>query len=277
MTQSNSKPRRRIKPLTIFGILGIALVAFAIVGPWIYPQDPWAMAGAPFVWPFTSTEHIFGTDSLGRDVAAGLLYGARLSLLISSVAAGTALTIGVLVGAIAGYYRGWVDDVLMRLTDTLQTTPSFLMMIVLVAVFGSTVGVLIVAIGIVSWPPVARLTRAEFLTLRERDYVNAARLLKKSDLHIILREILPNALPPILVMVSILVANGILSEAALSFLGLGDPNATSLGSMIGTGRESMRSAWYLVAVPGSMIILIVVVVNILGDLLNDRLNPRGRQ
>lgn len=265
----------RIRPLALFTALGIALVLLAVIGPWLYPVDPWAMVGRPFVWPFTDPAHILGTDSLGRDVAAGLLHGARLSLLISAVAAGTALTIGVLVGAAAGYYRGWTDDILMRLTDTLQTTPSFLMMMVLVAVFGSTVPVLIVAIGIVSWPPVARLTRAEFLTLRERDYVSAARLLGKGDLRIIFGEILPNALPPILVMVSILVANGILSEAALSFLGLGDPNATSLGQMIGTGRESMRSAWYLVAVPGLMIIFIVVVVNILGDLLNDRLNPRG--
>lgn len=270
-------PFKGPKALKVVASIAIAMFAVAIFGPTLYPADPWAMAGAPFMKPFTSATNWLGTDALGRDVAAGLLHGARLSLLISVVAAGTALTLGVLVGAIAGYYRGWADDVLMRLTDTLQTTPSFLMMIVLVAVFGSTVPVLIVAIGIVSWPPVARLTRAEFLTLRERDYVNAARLMKKSDLSIIFREILPNALPPILVMVSILVANGILSEAALSFLGLGDPNATSLGQMIGTGRESMRSASYLVVIPGSVIIFIVLVVNILGDLLNDRLNPRGGQ
>ncbi|WJR76808.1 ABC transporter permease [Bradyrhizobium sp. NP1] len=232
------------KRLIILVALGGLLVLLGIIGPHIYPVDPWAMSGSPFVWPFQDPNCILGTDALGRDVLAGLVHGTRLSLVIGMVAATTALVLGILVGAIAGYYRGIVDDVLMRLTDTLQTTPSFLMMIVLVAVFGSSIPVIITAIAVVSWPPVARLTRAEYLTLREREYVNAARLLKMGDIKIMFGEILPNALPPILVMVSILVANAILSEAALSFLGLGDPNATSLGTMIGTGRESLRSAWF---------------------------------
>lgn len=254
---------------------GLLLLGIGLFGPFIYRVDPWAMRAAPFVWPFQQTSTLLGTDALGRDVLAGILHGTRLSLVIGLTAGLTSLLIGVLIGAVAGYFRGVPDDILMRLTDTLQTTPSFLLMIVLVAVLGSSVPVIIGTIAAVSWPPVARLTRAEFLTLRVREFVNAARLLGIGNFRIIFLEILPNAMPPILVMVSILVSNAILAEAALSFLGLGDPNANSLGTMIGVGRESLRSAWYLVTIPGLVIVLIVLAVNMLGDFLTDWLNPRS--
>lgn len=267
---------RRTFLLRLVAIAAGLLFLIGFLGPIVYPVDPWAMSAAPFLWPFQNASAPLGTDSLGRDVLAGLMHGTRLSLFIGIIAASTALIIGVIIGAIAGYYRGLVDDILMRLTDTLQTTPSFLLMIVIVAVLGSTIPVIIGAIVVVSWPPVARLARAEFLSLREREYVKAARLLGRSDAKIIFLEILPNALPPILVMISILVSNAILAEAAMSFLGLGDPNANSLGTMIGVGRESLRSAWYLVTLPGLVIVMIVLTVNLFGDFLNEWLNPRSK-
>lgn len=266
-------------PTTSIGY-GPALVALivvaACVGPLVWPLDPWAMSGPPLLWPGSDAQFPLGTDALGRDVLAGLLQGTRVSLAVGLSAGAAALLVGLVLGAIAGFYRGHVDDALMRLTEALQTTPAFLLLIVLVAIYGSSLPVVVLSIVAVSWPPVARVARAEYLTLSGRDYVKAAQLLGLGDLRIIFQQILPNALPPVLVMSSILVANAILSEAALSFLGLGDPNVISLGAMIGTGRESLRTAWYLVTIPGLVIITIVLAVNLAGDGLNRVLDPRDR-
>ena len=254
--------------------LGALMVVAACAGPFVWPLDPWAMAGAPLLWPGQDWRFPLGTDALGRDVLAGLFQGTRVSLAVGLSAGLAAMVVGLTLGALAGFYRGRVDDALMRVTESLQTTPAFLLLIVLVAVYGSSLPVIALSITAVSWPPVARLARAEYMTLSGRDYVKAAELLGLSDLRIIAQQILPNALPPVLVMSSILVANAILSEAALSFLGLGDPNIISLGAMIGTGRESLRTAWYLVTIPGLVIMGIVLAVNLAGDHLNRLLDPK---
>ena len=213
-------------------------------------------------------------ESLGRDIAAGLLHGARISLLVGAAATLIGLTLGILVGSIAGYNGGWIDDVLVRLIEVFQTIPSFILLIVLVAIAQPSILTVIWAIGLITWPTIARLVRAEFRSLREKEFVLAARSLGYGHARIVFREILPNALPPIIVTSSVMVASAILMKSALSFLGLGDPNVVSWGSMIGAGRELLRTAWYLTALPGLVIVLAVLSLNLIGDGLNDALNPR---
>jgi peptide/nickel transport system permease protein len=183
-------------------------------------------------------------------------------------------TAGILVGAVAGYFGGRIDDLLVRLIEIFQTLPSFVLLVVLVAIAQPSALTVTCAIAIVSWPTVARLTRAEFRAIREKDYVMAARSLGYGHARIIFREILPNALPPLIVTSSVMVASAILMESALSFMGLGDPNVVSWGSMIGSGREMIRTAWYLMALPGFAIVVTVLALNLIGDGLNDALNPR---
>lgn len=261
-------------------LAGIALLGFvtfvALFANVLFPGDPLDMVGMPLAWPGQEREFFLGTDSLGRNVAAGLAHGARVSLSVGAVAASIALTIGVLVGAIGGYFSGWVDDVLVRFTELIQTVPTFLLVIVIVAIGQPSVNVIVFAIGAASWPVIARLVRAEFRSLREAEFVLAARSQGFGDSWIIFREILPNALPPVVVTTSVLAATAILMESALSFLGMGDPNVVSWGSMIGEGRELLRTAWYLTAVPGVAIILTVLSLNLVGDGINDAFNPRLR-
>jgi peptide/nickel transport system permease protein len=215
-----------------------------------------------------------GTDLMGRDLLAGLMHGARVSLLVGGMAALIALLIGVGIGALAGFYRGRLDSVLMRVTEFFQTIPAFLLAIILVAVLQPSLWAIVLALGVTSWTGVARLTRGEFLALREREFVRAAEALGASPLRLMVREILPNALTPIIVSTALLVANAILSEAGLAFLGLGDPNHVSWGSMVGSGREALRTAWYMTALPGAAVMLTVLALNLLGDALNTALNPR---
>jgi peptide/nickel transport system permease protein len=203
-----------------------------------------------------------------------MFWGARISLLVGLAATALGLSFGALVGAVAGYFGGWVDDLLVRFIEIFQTLPSFVLLVVMVAIAQPTASTIIVAIAIVSWPTVARLTRAEFRAIREKDFVMAARSLGYGHARIIFREILPNALPPLIVTSSVMVASAILMEAALSFMGLGDPNVVSWGSMIGEGREVIRTAWYLSALPGLAIVFTVLALNLIADGLNDALNPR---
>ncbi len=251
-----------------------AIVAMAILAPVLYPDDPLDMVGTPFLWPGQDPSFPLGTDSLGRDVAAGIAHGARVSLLIGLWATVLGLALGVSIGAIGGYFGGWLDDVALRAVELFQTVPPFLLVIVLVAIWEPSIRNITLAIGLVSWPPVMRLTRAEFRSFREKDFVTAARGLGFGHGRIILREILPNALPPIVVTSSVMVATAILMESALSFLGLGDANRVSWGSMIGNGREVLRAAWFLTAVPGAMIVVAVLALNLVSDGLNEALNPR---
>lgn len=259
------------------GVMLAAVLGLALSAGTLFPGDPLDMVGMPMLWPGEDPTYLLGTDSLGRDVAAGIAHGARGSLLIAASATLISVLIGVLVGALAGYHGGKLGDVLMRVCEVFQTVPSFLLVIVIVAIGNPTVAVIAVAIGISSWPTVARLVRAEFRTLREADFVTAARSLGFSNGSIILREILPNALAALVVTTSILIAQAILVEAGLAFLGMSDPNQASWGGMLGSGREQIASGWYLTALPGLAIIFVVLALNLLGDGLNDALNPRLRR
>jgi peptide/nickel transport system permease protein len=258
------------------GLMVLLLVTLmALAAPALYPGDPWDMVAEPFLPP-GSPGYPAGTDMMGRDIAAGLFHGARVSLLIGMVATGVALLIGVAVGAVAGYFGGLAENALMRLTELFQTIPAFLFAIVLVAIFRPSVATVVLAIGVVSWPPVARLTRGEFLSLRGRDFVQACVALGMGDTRIIALHVLPNALAPIVVTGSLMVATAILTEAGLAFLGLSDPNVMSWGSIIGAGREVLRTAAWITALPGLAIMLTVLAINLVGEGLNDALNPRLR-
>ena len=251
-----------------------AILLVALLAPVLYPGDPFQSVGKPFGPPFG--KHLFGTDMLGRDVAAGIAYGARASLLVGFVATLVALVLGTLIGGIAGFYGGLVGDVLMRLTEFFQTIPTFIFALVLVAVLSPSITNIVIAIAVVTWPPVARLVRGEFLAMRRREFVEACIVLGMRDAAIIFREILPNCLSPIIVTGSLMVATAILIESALAFLGLGDPNVMSWGFMIGAGRTFLRTAWWLCAIPGLAILLTVLAINLVGEGLNDALNPRLR-
>lgn len=264
-------------PSAMLGALVLLLMAaLAALSGLLYPGDPLDMVARPLLPPLQDPAFWLGSDSLGRNVAAGLAHGAKVSLLVGVVAAVLSLLIGVLVGAIGGYFGGLVDDILVRLTELVQTVPSFLLVIVIVSIGQPQVAVIVTAIGLASWPMIARLVRAEFRSLRESEFVLAARSQGFGDARIILQEILPNAMPPVIVSVSVLVATAILMESALAFIGLGDPNIVSWGSMIGEGREHLRTAWTLSALPGLAILLTVLALNLVGDGLNDALNPRLR-
>lgn len=263
-------------PAAVLGLLLLALViAVALSAPFVFPKDPLSLAGRPLQWP--GGRFVLGTDNSGRDIAAQIFHGARVSLLIGLVATVISIAIGIVIGAVAGFYGGVVDDVLMRITEAFQTLPNFLLLLVLVAVFGSDITTVTIAIGLVSWPAPARLTRAEFLTLRNREFVQACRVLGMGDARIIFREILPNALPPVIVYASVVMAVAILLESALAFLGLSDPNVASWGNLIGAGRSVLRTQWFVSAIPGVAILVTVLAVSLVGQGLNDALNPRLRR
>ena len=262
-------------PASVLGAaLVLAVLAMGLAAPLLFPNDPLGLAGRPLQWPGANPRFPLGTDPSGRDIMAQLFHGARVSLLIGFVATLVATAIGIAIGALAGFYSGFVDTVLMRLTEAFQTLPNFLLLLVLVAVFGSQIETVTIAIGLVSWPPVARLTRAEFLTLRTREFVQAARVQGLSDIHLMLREVLPNALPPVIVYASVVMAVAILLESALAFLQLSDPNVPSWGNLIGLGRNVLRVEWYVSAIPGVAILLTILGVSLVGQGLNDALNPR---
>ncbi len=261
-------------PAAAIGLALLALVAgVALAAPLAFPGDPLGLAGRPLQWP-GAPRFPLGTDPSGRDIAAQIFHGARTSLLIGGVATAVSLFIGIGVGAVAGFCGGWADDLLMRVTEAFQTLPGFLLLLVLVAVFGSAITTVTLAIGIVSWPATARLTRAEFLTLRSREFVQSCRTLGMGNARIMLREILPNALPPVIVYAGVVMASSILLESALAFLNLSDPNVASWGNLIGAGKGVLRVQWYVSAIPGVAILLTVLAVSLVGQGLNDALNPR---
>ncbi|MGL4288086.1 MAG: ABC transporter permease [Phreatobacter sp.] len=254
-------------------VILVAIVSLAVLAPLLYPDDPWDMIGRPFAPPFTDG-FLLGSDTLGRDVAAGIVHGTRVSMTIGIASTLAAVFIGVLIGAISGYCGGMIDDAMMRVTELFQTIPGFILAILLVATLGPSLSHVIFAIGIVSWPPLARLTRAEFLRLRNREFVQAAACQGQSPLAVVLRHILPNAISPIIVTGSLTIATAILIESALSFMGLGDPNLMSWGFMVGASRTVIRQAWWMSVFPGVAILLTVLAINLLGEGLNDTLNPR---
>jgi peptide/nickel transport system permease protein len=267
----------RASPGVMIGLVLLALVvAMAASADLIYAGDPLDLAGRPLQWPFTDARFPLGTDVQGRDIAAVIFHGARVTMAIGGVATVVAMIIGIVLGALAGYHGGAVDEVLMRFTEAFQILPNFLLLLVLISIFGSDISTVTLAIGFVSWPATARLTRAEFLTLRNREFVDAARVVGMRDTAIIFREILPNALPPIIVYASVVMAVSILLESALAFLNLSDPNVASWGNLIGVGRAVLRTQWYVSAIPGIAILITVLAVSLVGQGLNDVLDPRLR-
>jgi peptide/nickel transport system permease protein len=268
--------RFRNNRAAVGGLVALAaIVAFAMAGPMLYPVDPFDMVGQPSVPP--GGEQVLGTDVAGRDILSGLIHGGRVSLLIGVMASLAATLVGLVLGAVAGYYGGRLDDLIMRTTEFFLTIPSFVLAVVLVAIFSPTILNITAAIAVVSWPSVARLARAEFLAHRDREYVQGCRAIGMPDREIILLQILPNALPPVIVVSSLMVATAILTESGLSFLGLGDPNQVSWGYMIGVARSVLRTAWWMAAIPGAMIVVTVLAINLVGEGLNDALNPRLKQ
>jgi peptide/nickel transport system permease protein len=261
-------------PILLGGAIVLLLVAMAAGAGVVFPDDPMAMVAPPLLWPGADPAFPLGTDSLGRDIAAGIVHGARASLAIGFLSSGAALLLGTAVGATAGHFGGRVDDGLMRLCELFQAIPQFMLVIVLLVIFRPTLLSIIGALAVVSWPPIARLVRAEFIVLREREFVQSCRVIGMSEGRIMLTQILPNALPVIVVGATIMVATAILMEAALSFLGLGDPNVLTWGAMIGMGRDQLREAWFVVVVPGTALLVTALGLNLLGEGLNDVLNPR---
>jgi peptide/nickel transport system permease protein len=258
------------------GVILLALLLLAtLCAPLLTHYQPLRGAGRPLLPP--GLAHPMGTDDLGRDVFATVLYGERVSLSIGLLASAIACVVGVVAGALAGYFGGVTDQVIMRITELFQVVPRIFLVILMVALFGAHVQVTAFAIGITSWPASARVLRAEFLTRRERDYVLAARVIGASHAHVILREILPGALPPMIVTATLNVATAILLEASLAFLGLSDPNVASLGRMLQESIQFLQVAWWMSVFPGLVVVLIVVSVNLIGDGLIDVLTPQPRQ
>lgn len=267
----------RNPPAIAGAVVLTALIVCALAAPYLFSEDPLSTVAAAGIPPFQEAAYPLGTDPLGRDVLAQLFHGARISLAIGVLSAVFSIVIGMVVGGIAGYFGGWIDDILVRLTELFQATPSFLLAIVIVTLGGPSLGMITFAIGLGSFPTIARLVRAEFRSLRSADFVVAARSQGYGSLRIIAQEIVPNILPPVIVTASVLVAAAILTEAGLSFLGLGDPNVPTWGSMIGTGRTMLQDAWYLTAIPGLLIVFTILAVNLVGDGLSDALNPKLRR
>ena len=261
-------------------IAGLALIALmlgiTLILPVFYPVDPFDIVWRPLAPPGETTAVPLGSDFLGRDVLAGIVHGGRATLAVGASAAAICATVGIAVGAAAGFYGGFLDEVLMRLTELFQVLPALLLAMTLVSLFGPSLVTIAVTIGAVSWPPVARLTRAEFLRIKQFDYVRASRAIGATDRRLIWRVILPGTLPSLIVAATLSVGAAILFEAGLSFLGLGDPNAMTWGLMIGANRDFVLEAWWAVTLPGLAIFVTVLGVSLIGDGLTDALDPRRR-
>lgn len=264
-------------PSAIAGIVLLLIVlVVSVAGPWVLDADPFAISAAPFTPPF-SAEAWLGTDYLGRDVFTTLVYGGRATLLVGAFAAVLSVLIGITLGAFAGYYGGKVDAVLMRVTEFFQVLPALLFAMVVVTLFTPTLVTVTIAIGIVIWPGTARLTRAEFFRYRNLEFVRAERAIGASNARIMWKVILPNALPPLIVSAALAIGGAILFAAGLSFLGLSDPNEMSWGLMIGASQPYVLSCWWAVTFPGLAIFITVLAVSLIGDGLNDALNPKLRE
>jgi len=260
-------------PGMLVGLVVVAIVAVvAIFAPVLAPYDLLEL-GRSFQPP--SATHLLGTDSLGSDVFSNLIAGARTSLTVGLFAAATSAIVGVTVGSIAGYCGGTVDQILMRVTEMFQILPQFFLAVVIVALFGASIWNIIIVIGILTWPATARLTRAEFLRLRNAEFVDAARSIGTSHRRILLGVILPNASPPIIVNSALQISSAILLETSLSFLGLGDPNITSWGTMLHNAQDYFSRAWWMAVFPGLALFCTTLSLNLLADGLNDALNPKS--
>jgi peptide/nickel transport system permease protein len=256
-------------------IVLIFIVLIAIFGPMFYTTDPEDMVWMAYSPP-GAEGFLFGTDYLGRDLLAQMMYGARVSILVGLSAALMTVFIGITVGALAGFYQGIVEEILMRITEFFQVLPTLLFSMVIVALFGASLPMITIAIGAVSWTAVARITRAEFMRIRNLEYVSAARAIGAKNNRLMFRVILPNALPPIIVQAALMVGSAILFEAGLSFLNLSDPNIISWGRIIGDNRVNILDSSFAVTIPGVAIFVTVLAISLVGDGLNDAFNPKLR-
>jgi peptide/nickel transport system permease protein len=241
----------------------------------VAPYQPFELVGSRLVAP--SGAHLFGTDNLGRDLFSGVIYGARTSLEVGFISTFLSVAAGVLVGSFAGYHGGFIDDILMRTAEFFQVLPRFFLALVIVALFGTNIWGTVIVIAMLSWPEIARLIRSEFLTVRARPFVTAARAYGASDTQIMFLEILPNAITSVVVVAALQVPSAIILEAGLSFIGAGDPNVMSWGRMLNNAQQYMRQAWWTAAFPGAAISLMALGLALLADGINDFLNPRLRQ
>ena len=262
-------------PLALSGcIIVLLLFTCAVFAPVLAPYDYKAVNVRAILTP-PSIHHIFGTDELGRDVLSRMMYGARISLAVGFVAVGIATLIGIILGAVSGYYGRWIDSCLMRLVDIMLCIPSFFLILAVIAFIGQSIWNIMAIIGFTSWMGVSRLVRAEFLSLKEREFVLAARASGAGDLRIIFSQILPNAMAPVFVSAILGIAAAVLIESSLSFLGLGvQPPLPSWGNILTSGKDNMETAWWLSVFPGCAILLTVLGYNLLGEGLQDVLNPR---
>ena len=261
----------------VLGLIVLSLIVMiSLIGPLVYSTDPFEMVWAPFTKP-GEQGFILGTDYLGRDLLAQIIHGGKVTLAVGCAAAFLSVFIGITIGSLSGFYRGWVEEVLMRITEFFQVLPTLLFSMVIVALFGASLPVITFAIGIVSWTAVARITRAEFLRIRELEYVTASRSVGARNIYLIMQVILPNALPPIVVQATLMVGSAILFEAGLSFLGLSDPNVMSWGAIMGNNRQYILLEGYILMYPGLAIFITVLAISLVGDGLNDALNPKLRK
>lgn len=264
--------RFRRNPAGMVGlVLTVLLLGLGLMANVLKPGDPFAYAGQPLQPP--SAEHWFGTDNLGRDILSAALHGMRTSAVVVLWVVLIAAALGVAIGALAGYRGGLVDDALMRFTELFQTIPRFFLVLLVLALFGSGMDNMILVLGFTSWPMLARVVRADALSMRERQFVEAARSLGATNTRILVRHILPNLVPAAVVVIALLASRIILLEASLSFLGLGDPNAMSLGFLVSNAQRFIRVAWWMSVFPGIALALAVMAVNLLGEGLNDSLTP----
>lgn len=264
--------RNRMAVAGLVFILG--MLAFALFAPFIAPYDP-TYIDIKNILVGPSGSHIFGTDTLGRDIFSRIVYGSRISLSIGFIAVGIAVIIGIIFGSIAGYYGGRVDSILMRFVDIMLCFPTFFLILAVIAVLEPSILNIMVVIGATSWMGVARLIRAEVLSLKERDYVTCARVMGASDVWIITRHLIPNAIAPVMVSATLGIGGAILVESALSFLGIGvQPPTPSWGNILMDGKSTLGVAWWLTIFPGIFITLTVLAYNLLGEALRDMLEPR---
>ena len=258
----------------IGGIIVAMLFAIAILAPFIAPHDPDAINVRHVLEP-PSLQHPFGTDDLGRDILSRVIYGSRISLAVGFVAVGIATIAGIIFGALSGYYGRWADTVIMRFVDIMLAIPTFFLIPAVIAMLEPGIWNIMIIIGLTSWMGVARLVRAEFLSLKEREFVLAARALGASDFRIIFRHILPNAMSPVLVSAVLGIAGAVLLESSLSFLGIGvQPPTASWGNILTIGKDNIEIAWWISVFPGLAIFVTVLAYNLLGEGIRDSIDPR---
>lgn len=257
-------------------VLVVLLFVVSFLAPWISPYDPGKINLRMVLSP-PSGSHLLGTDQLGRDVLSRMIWGSRISLKVGFVATGIAILIGAVLGALAGYYGKWVDTIVMRFVDIMLCFPSFFLILAVIAFLEPSIWNIMIVIGLTGWMGITRLVRADFITLREREFVQAARAIGASDFRIIFIHVLPNAMASVLVAATLGVAGAILTESALSFLGIGvQPPTPSWGNILTAGKDNIDIAWWLSLYPGLAILITVLGFNLLGEGIRDSLDPRLR-